>query len=197
MTFIRPSISEANRVLRWASRCLLNGQSLLEKPSVFPYDCAHLLMPAVNSFSHQTGSPLAWGPGSEGNPKEKVGRADYQKVSSQVQRRGQVTKRWYPAGMVMEVDEFFVIFWFVQKGKTPFRMPLGIQVHPFALSWIWWWSQLNVFGISLSLAQKSQSQMPSDARQVKWVSLMGWDKTTGHGGDCSKLERSVYLKVGR
>lgn len=42
-------------------------------------------MPAVNSFSHQTGSPLAWSPGSEGDEKEKVGCADYKEVSAEVQ----------------------------------------------------------------------------------------------------------------
>ena len=45
-------------------------------------DCAHLLMPAVTSFSHYTRSPLAWSPGSEGGQEEEVGGADCKKVSS-------------------------------------------------------------------------------------------------------------------
>lgn len=39
-------------------------------------------MPAVDSFSHQVRSPLAWSPGSEGDQEEKVGGADHTEVKS-------------------------------------------------------------------------------------------------------------------
>lgn len=42
-------------------------------------------MPAVNSFSHQTGNPLAPSPGSEEGRKEEVGCAHCKEVSSRGQ----------------------------------------------------------------------------------------------------------------
>lgn len=81
----------------WAPKCLWNGWIILKKPLVFKYDCADLLMPAVNSFSHQTWSALAWSPGLHGGQKEKVGRADYKEVNSRVQHGGEVPKCWWAA----------------------------------------------------------------------------------------------------
>lgn len=83
-------------------------------------------MLAVNSFSHQTGNPLAWSPGSEEGRKEKVGCARGKEVSSRGRCGGVAAQCWGAAEVVMDWAEFLG---FVQTGNLPFGMSaLGIQL---------------------------------------------------------------------
>lgn len=144
MSFIWLSVSGASRVLWRTCRCLWRGWPILNKPLVFKCDCAHLLMPAVNSFSHRTWNPLAWSPGSERSQKEEVGCADYKEVSSQVQE-GAASQCWCVAGGGHGLG-------FLDYRKVIFLsgcQALGIQFHLFPLSsLISWWSQQYVYSNS-------------------------------------------------